>query len=197
MYRSLLVVFVAVPVVAAPVPKDKPVLYYTTKEGTKLVYELKTNASTSEFTETVTKVEIKNGVYRVSISREFIKGEPTISVVEVCGGGIPQEESEHLKWIPGSWRRMPLRPDTSKEFALPSLTTGKLIKLKHKIGTLEEIEVPAGKFKAISVEIGVKSADLATSITHWYAPGIGIVKSVTKTNDFEQIQVLKSFTEGK
>src|SRR4051794_15299636 len=48
MYRSLLALFVAVPLFAAPVPKDKDVLYFPTKEGTKLVYEVTVGSGKKE-----------------------------------------------------------------------------------------------------------------------------------------------------
>ena len=58
----------------------------------------------------------------------------------------------------------------------------------------EEVEVPAGKFKAIRVE---RSTDQKHFETVWYAAGTGVVKWVRGTGESEIVVVLKSFTQGK
>ena len=62
----------------------------------------------------------------------------------------------------------------------------------------EEVEVPAGKFKAVRVE-GVAERDGVTvRRTEWHAPGVGTVKVVTTgSNGTEIVLELKSFTHGK
>jgi hypothetical protein len=65
------------------------------------------------------------------------------------------------------------------------------------MGREEEVEVPAGKFKALRVEAEQELGANVFKSTLWYAPGVGLVKSVTNTNGTERVQVLKSFTPGK
>jgi hypothetical protein len=61
--------------VAAPAAKNKDApLYFPTTEGAKSVYEVRFGDSTSEAIETVTKVEAKDGVFRVTIAQG--RGQP-------------------------------------------------------------------------------------------------------------------------
>jgi hypothetical protein len=66
------------------------------------------------------------------------------------------------------------------------------VKFTYTVSKVEEVEVPAGKFKAIRVE--EKTDALLMSATRWFAPGVGLVKMVTISGKNEQIQVLKSYT---
>ncbi len=61
----------------------------------------------------------------------------------------------------------------------------------------EEVEVPAGKYKAARVEGDGKVAGTDTKITYWFAPGVGIVKLKYQLAGGEAVLELKSFTPGK
>lgn len=59
-------------------------------------------------------------------------------------------------------------------------------------GPEEEVEVPAGKFRAIRVDVTTPHG----ASSNWYAPGVGLVKTVLKTSDGREsapIQALRSF----
>jgi hypothetical protein len=60
------------------------------------------------------------------------------------------------------------------------------------------VEVPAGKFRAVRLEIAVTAINgekvPAIRLTGWYAPEVGLVKMNRGT---EWTRVLKSFTPGK
>lgn len=72
---------------AAPVPKLKAELYFPVKEGDKRVLVQKSANRTVEITETVTKVEQKDGKHRVTVERE--QGGQTTSVgYEVSDQGV-------------------------------------------------------------------------------------------------------------
>jgi hypothetical protein len=66
------------------------------------------------------------------------------------------------------------------------------------VGPTEVVEVPAGKFRAVRLEIAVTAinGDAVPEIryTSWYAPEVGLVKMTRGT---EWTRVLKSFTPGK
>lgn len=65
--------------------------------------------------------------------------------------------------------------------------------VKFTVGDEEEVEVPAGKFKAIRIEAVCEQDGKTARLTHWAAPGVGIVKSVNKVGDeLRTILVLKS-----
>lgn len=71
-------------------------------------------------------------------------------------------------------------------------------KTKFKVIAEEEVEVPAGKFKAIHVEQETEVNGKTTRYEEWYAPEVGLVKKVFHhLGTTKQVQVLKSFTPGK
>jgi hypothetical protein len=61
----------------------------------------------------------------------------------------------------------------------------------------EDVETPAGKFKAIPVTSEITTATGKTKTTAWFALGVGIVKTDLVTRGANAGQVLKSFTPGK
>jgi hypothetical protein len=71
--------------------------------------------------------------------------------------------------------------------------------ITYTVGKEEEIEVPAGKFKALRVEMTQSAApgEFIPRMTYWYASGIGLVKSVSAQGAKDRTVVLKSFTPGK
>ena len=71
-------------------------------------------------------------------------------------------------------------------------------KFKYTTGKEEEVEVPAGKFKAIRVEMENVINGAVFRTTYWHAPGAGMVKIVSHDHKRgDRVQVLKSFTPGK
>ncbi|WP_020474616.1 TapB family protein [Zavarzinella formosa] len=61
----------------------------------------------------------------------------------------------------------------------------------------EDVEVPAGKFKTIRLEMKSQVGRVKTEATYWYAPNLGLVKMTGMSGNLESVMVLKSFTPGK
>jgi hypothetical protein len=73
-------------------------------------------------------------------------------------------------------------------------------KVAYRVAWEEEVEVPAGKFKAVRVEAVRAAGGREVRYTTWYAPGVGVVKHVLgdeADRDNSQVQALKAFTSGK
>jgi hypothetical protein len=196
MYRSPLALLVAAPLLAAPAPKGKEVeLYYPTKEGATRVLEMTVSGSLAaksrETQETVTKVEEKDGTYRVTIKQEW-PGKNTkknmTTVMEVSGKGVSRLAS-FGKDLPEPVVLLKLPARAGDTWTSGGSTT--------TIGKEEEIEVPAGKYKAVVVVNEMERDGSKVKTTAWFAVGVGMVKSVTTVNDIETTHVLKSFTPGK
>jgi hypothetical protein len=181
---------------AAPVPKIKvPALYFPTAVGTKKVMKVTLRGETGETTETVTKVEEKDGVYTVTTTDSSSKGwEYTYAVsaegvVDVTNAGVTSRKPYVILKLPAN------EGDTWTN-EVPVLGDG--CRKIHTVGTEVEVEVPAGKYKAITVTTDFV-LDVKHSITtkEWYAPGAGMVKRVSVVNGDEIIEELKEFTPGK
>jgi hypothetical protein len=67
----------------------------------------------------------------------------------------------------------------------------------HTVGREEEVKVPAGTFKALPVVTVVQLPGGQYKYTTWFAPGVGVVKSVSPGQKGETVQVLMAFTPGK
>jgi hypothetical protein len=70
------------------------------------------------------------------------------------------------------------------------------VKSTYTMGKEEEVEVPAGRFKALRVDAEYVRGDERQRHTFWHAPRVGLVKAVLKTDTAEWTQVLMSFTPG-
>jgi hypothetical protein len=180
-------------VAAAPGAKDRdqnPQLYFPTKEGATRVYANRVGDRETELTDTVTRVEGKDGTFRVTTVLKG--GAATEAVTEVSAKGVfrvsvagrPLPALQALLKLPAkagdAWEVRPAGPG-GPVFA-------------YTVGKEEEVEVPAGKFKAVPVEMKADAFGRVQTTKTWYAPGVGAVKV---TGPGERTQVLKSFTAGK
>ena len=175
---------------ADPVPKMKPQdSYYPTAKGAKWVYDV----NGADTPQVVTGVEKKGGATVVSVERRTnLEGRPVVTAkVAVSDEGLYQVEADGRALDP-PWclLKLPHRPgnkwkNTGEDPGQTETRTG--------FGP-EEVEVPAGKYKAIRVESEALFEGKLYRSTTWFAPGVGLVKFVHHDGE---VHVLKSFTPGK
>jgi hypothetical protein len=194
MIRSLLALLIAAPIIVAQPPKDgeKALLYFPVKEGTKLVMERSTTGGVAagqvtEVVDVVKKVEAKDGKFRVTFERES-KGKGMQTVYEVSDKGVAKMTAKRKDLAePAFVLKLPAKKGDTWTAAGVSYTTGEV----------EEVEVPAGKYKAVPVTSEFDFGDQKVKTTTWFAPEVGIVKTLSVTNGIESKQVLKTFTPAK
>jgi hypothetical protein len=184
-------------VVAAPGPKGKDeLLYYPVKEGAKRVMAISVSGTKlgqgRESVETVSKVEEKDGKYRVTMLQEWPGQAPKknghTSVLDVSSKGLIR--------VASGGRDLP-EPVTLLKLPAKAGDTWMVADATSTVGKEEEIEVPAGKYKCIPVTSEYGPAGRPVKTVSWYAPAVGLVKSVTTSGDIETIYTLKSFSPGK
>jgi RNA polymerase sigma factor (sigma-70 family) len=170
---------------AAPAPKSKDAIYFTIGKGDTSVYEIQTNSkSTGEFTDVVTKVEVKDGALHVTIDRDCPGAEPYVTTITVSDKGLFRVALNGKTLDkPTPLLKMPAK--IGANWKLESGATYTIIKE-------EEIEVPAGKFKSVRVE----TVESGGTVTRWFAPNVGVVKITNDGNPHGQI-VLKELRRGK
>ncbi len=188
---------VFVPVVgAAPKPKgdDKPVLYLPTAVGESRVLVSTRNGKATETTEWVTAVETKGGMTVVSFARE--EGGPTMYRYGASADGMFRVSSgKSVDDPPHRLLKLPPKEGETWEAESPTVPGGAAPALKYTTGKEEEVEVPAGKFKAVRVEVEIQTDVGVDRATYWHAPGAGTVKMVSHDgNRGDRVQVLKSVT---
>ncbi|HVK17088.1 MAG TPA: hypothetical protein VM533_09065 [Fimbriiglobus sp.] len=178
---------------AAPVPKvSKDAMYYfPTQVGTKLVYWVE--LTKTEVTELVEDAEVKDGEVIVTIRRSpetsaLLKQEK----LSVSAKGIMRLEESGQPVRPPVWLlKLPHEPGAKWDDDARNKST-------YTVGAVEEVEVPAGKFKAIPVTRHWSMLNTPVQTTDWYAPGVGLVKRVLRGGDREVTQlVLKSVTTAE
>jgi hypothetical protein len=185
---------------AAPRPKEpgKPPAYFATRVGDRLVYDDRGRVRTWE----VTTAEEKGGETLVTVSEGSGDKQYQVEKVSVSVKGVCQLEVFRFKFEANYYYiKSPARAGDTWDVHTASLQafqgwTGTLT-----VGKEEEVETPAGKFRAVPVEaVGTpldrnsKPTGKAERYTRWFAEGVGVVKM---TYPDGQTRVLKSFTPGK
>jgi hypothetical protein len=189
----------AITAFAAPLPSDakKPILYFPVEVGAKWVYQWEDK---EEMTREVTAVEDRKGAKIVTVSQ--MGKDNKLSPCEVVSvteqGLVLLSDSEHEFKPPVCLLKIPYKPGDSWK------CDSNWLGLNHlgataKVLEIEELEVPAGKFKTIRVERtyalnGTSGGDKWDDL---FAPGIGRVKMVDHFDGSVTSAVLKSFTPGK
>jgi len=184
MLRFLPLAFVAASVAySAPAPKTADPTWLPTKEGDTRVYEVREgDRLLTTYTDVVTKVEKKDGDLHVTIRRESTSADPFVTTIAVTRGGLLRVAID----------------DQSLEKPSVLLKTPPKVGAKWDIGTAhyevtqeEDLEVPAGKFKAVRVKMTNGRAET----TLWFSPNVGVVKMASTQGPV--VQVLKEFKPGK
>jgi hypothetical protein len=154
-------------------------------QGTQDYYPLKPGMSW-EFVGADGKTEIKSvgetkkiGDYEYRLIRNALVGTPPEREIPalVSAQGVALFDEHDQRDV--CWLKLPARPGT--EWSHKS-SVG-LLRMKQ--APEEEIEVPAGKYKALKVVTELEIRGAKGTMTTWYAKGIGEVRSdlVLKVND--------------
>jgi hypothetical protein len=181
---------------AAPQPKgeEKPVLHLPNTVGDERVLELSAKGKTYEVRERVMAVEHKDGRTVVSVAREE-GGRPVEYQYAVSPDGVCRlRAGEVVDDPPHRLLKLPAREGEAWEWEPRS---GPAMKYKYTTGKVEEVETPAGMFKAVRVEVEVEDGGAVLRKTYWHAPEVGMIKVVVHDKKADWVQVLKSFTPGR
>jgi hypothetical protein len=181
---------------ASKAPADPGPAYFPTALGTKWVYD----ENGREWTWEVTAAEAKAGETVVTLSASAGGDlEPRVKAA-VSARGVYQFELGPFKIDPVCELRFPVKAgdswavDVAQQKGGLTGSTGTVT-----VGEVEEVKVPAGKFRALRLDV-VISAENGRPLAEpkraarWYAPGVGLVK-LTTGKDFTR--ALKAFTPGK
>lgn len=180
-----------------PKPKAET-LYFPVKVGATWVREVKVGERAFKITERTTKVEQKDGMYRVTIEsvEDFEGSKPRATVFEVSEKGLARVSGKDAEDAPLHLLKLGFKVGEtwSDDRAGPG---GQVGKATHTIGKTEEVKVAAGTYRAIRVDTEIKFETLVTKMTTWYAAGVGVVKLEAANGDRKQTTVLESFTPAK
>lgn len=182
--------------VAAPRLKtDPPGLYFPATVGDKWkVILVSPIVPEQENVGTVKGVETAGGVTTVTIEDLSSAGRLSTYVVEASDRGVCVVKREEKKLDPPEWiLKLPPKPGTRWEAPMFEGKERRPGRTEYRtIMGEEEVETPAGKFKAIRVDVRHRE-DGDVYQTEWHAVGWGRVRIQMGKSAI----VLKSFTHGK
>ncbi|HEV3440454.1 MAG TPA: hypothetical protein VG122_24075 [Gemmata sp.] len=194
MYRllaalSIPVLFVAF-TSAAPIPRHlfpkNPTYYFPTTLGTTWVYD----DGNSLETQIISKVEAVDGGRMITIEKVHQDGRTPFGILLISTDRVIQLEFQGKKLDePLLWLKTPPKPGETWEWKFLGAATG-----TDFVKGVEKLELPAGTFEAMKVDSKYGAGGGLAQATHWYAPGVGLVKS---SYGGGASRVLKSFTLGK
>jgi hypothetical protein len=192
MRRALLAVaamLVPAALAAPPPPRPKPdELYFPTENGFRWVYD----SGGSEWTLLVSAVEDKGTEKVVAISRIIDGKERPHEKYSVSKKGLALIDNGSANRLAGPICRLRLPARWGDQWV--HCDGG--VTYAFTVAGAEEVEVPAGKFKAVRVELEVRyERRAALRVSYWYAPEVGLVKS--EVGKDKKLIVLKSFAQGK
>ena len=155
----------------------EPVTYFPTSVGIKLVYVFDNKTENAE-TLTVMKVDENENGLVITEGNITPSGTFPGRRIFVCKEGVAvlNNGGTVAEWL----LKAPYTDGTKWETSRMALgkTTIESVAIKGE----EEVEVPAGKFKAIRVDCSLTIAGKDSKWSYWYAKDLGVVKEVDVSN---------------
>jgi hypothetical protein len=182
-------------VAAAPVPEGsgKPA-YYATRVGTKWDYQL----VEEELTEVLTAAEMKNGGTVVTVETRWRGHMVSSRMFSVSAEGVSQVGLLEERFDPPIYLlKTAARPGDRWQVEHDGVFGRSRVTVTAR--GEETVEVPAGRFRELKVEVAYVGRPEPRTTVAYYAPGVGLVKEVVRTEEgkWVTIRVLKRFTPGK
>lgn len=188
---------------AAPPAKaaEPPVSLLAATVGDTLVFQetrpTDDGGTTRLITTTVVEATRVGEALMVAVREEKEGAVPEVTIYQQTDAGLfLMTRDRQALSAPCCVARLPLRAGDTWEVNNPAVFP---VAIKYTTGTEEEVEVPAGKFKAVRVESrSVLQDGKLTRATAWVAPGLGTVKTRVRLYNGTEITLsLKSFTPAK
>lgn len=186
-------------------PGGEAGFYLPTTVGDTSVFQGTGASKDDEGTQVVTAVEKKDGAVLVTLRKEVVAKVMGVTskfqVLEqhqVSERGVFQVAHGKQALDPSVCHlRLPAKERDTWTADVPVEGVAGPARITYTTGKAEVVEVPAGKFHAVRVEMVGKVGETTIRGTNWYAPGRGIVKTMIESPGSVKVVVLKSFTPGK
>lgn len=186
--RALILLVLAAPLVAAPVPKelkDKRPNYQPMAVGDKREYVHPANPDVVSQVREITAVEERN---EARYYTQKIASSNQTNVMKVDKTGVYMAEQNDEKY------------DPPYPVARPDMKEGDKWECRDELGMVRtvgkaaKVETPAGTFTAIPITVSYPQLQGSADTTVWYADGVGLVRLDTGGRT---TLVLKKYTPGK
>ncbi len=180
---------------AAPVPKEilqKFPDYYPLFLGTEWEYRVGESAVTVKVKDYSEKAGVRTGV----LSTEVNGAEVATEAIRVDETGVYSTHINATKIEPAVLiLKFGIEKET--EWATKCKVGAQKVDFRFKLEGLEDLEVPAGKYKAVKVTGSGTIAETETQTEFHFAEGIGIVRITYSIGGQRTSLDLKKYTAGK
>lgn len=162
-------------------PPIPPGAYYPLGKGYTWTYVARTGGEVIQVTKAITGTERVGGVECFVIEDPAYGGYMRTMYMAPGEAGILVRRMRRALSKPFIWLKLPMRSGDAWEAALESPEIEETAVLKFRVGDEEEVEVPAGKFRARKVHLaGTDENGTGIEVTMWLAPGVGEVRRSMK-----------------
>lgn len=193
--RLVLLFALAVPLAAAPVPKDfKKTLpvYFPLNSGDEWVYKY----GEQEVRVVTRDVTDKDGVKTGTLVTYSGEREMATETIRVDRDGVHRTHINNVAVDP-PLTMVSFDPKRENRWAVQSKVQASELAGTYEVASRDEIEVPAGTFKAVNVVGDLKIGGTPVVIKYWFAEGVGQVKVAYTLARSEQAMVLKAYNPAK
>lgn len=201
MFRTVLASSLAIALAGAGFAQDKegdkpPADFFPLAKGTKWVYVLKG----------AEEVDMVQEVTEVAAAAEGKRAVATL-VTTVLKTEIVAEHSADEKGVyehtragrnlggPLTMIKYPIKAGT--KWTEKYKYDGGDVTAEYEVKEAEEVKTPAGKYTAYPVAQTIKTSLGKSTVTYWYADGVGMVQQEIRAFGKPDVIVLKSFTPAK
>jgi hypothetical protein len=175
--------------------------YYPLKAGSKWHYvgEL-SNGRKFMFLCQVSKIEEDAGKRLVRVETIVNGGLMSAERVYVDAGGVFRDQTDGSPVSPPECLlKYPVKEGES--WTSKFKNGDESVTVEAKAGKLEEVQVPAGKYRAIAVQSEMTGSESTVRVTTWFAPGVGIIKQSIENQGarrgFQVKRELAKYEDGK
>jgi hypothetical protein len=155
--------------------------YYPLKVGTKWHYELNANGKKMNVMNAIAKTENIDGKELSRLETTIMDRVAATEHLTVTDKGVFRNRINGIEITPPvCLLKFPVKDGESWD---ADVKIGEeKVTFKAKAGKEEEVEVPAGKYKAVTSELQVKAGGVDVKTRYWFAKDVGVVKQTMEIN---------------
>lgn len=193
------ILFVSLAILSAPSgltadDKVRPPDYLPLKEGTKWHYEVDIGGQKTKLVIQVAKIESIDGRLLARLEAALTPGSTASEHLSNSPQGIFRHDFNGMKVSPPvCLLKYPVKNGASWESE--HKFGDQTVKMACRVGT-EEVEVPAGKYKAVTVQVDAELVGMKVTTKYWFAAGVGIAKQIVEVAGQKVTMVLEKVERG-
>ena len=182
---------------AADPPVVKQADYYPLRVGNKWKFQMEVNGVNVAGSYEVAKIDQINGqaLARIEVTLNG-KATPTTEHLAISDKGIFRHRVNGMEMTPPvCLLKYPVK--LGETWTGKTKSAGEELDYTCRVGKWENVEVPAGKFKAITLNISLVQGGKTIVSDYWFAAGVGIVKQEFDIAGVKGSMKLEKFEEAK